>query len=235
MARENDVKLIGIIQNIEKDENNKIAKIILAVIKRNGRIDYPQIFFYAEHFDSVKDLKLEDTVIIKGFYATANQMKEYRCPKCGKVLTSKTMISSVIGFYACKLNGKYLLDDLKEVSNSVTLLGPLCRNVKLKVLPSGVKNAQYQMAIGRKMRVAEQQDVRTDFPFISSLGEQAEEDYKRMEEGCQCYINGSIQTRSISKVINCDCGHGIVIDTPIMEICPYNVEYLFACKFDNEE
>lgn len=235
MARENEVRLIGVIDNIEKDNVNKICKLRLSVIKRNGRIDYPTILFYEENYDFAKDLEMSQTIIVKGFYATSNLTKIVSCPSCGKKIQMKGMESMIIGFYAFRINKDCRLEEIKEISNSISILGPLCRNIKMKTLPSGIKNAQYQMAIGRKMRVENQDEIRTDFPFISSLGEQAEEDYKRMEEGSQCYINGSVQTRILNKTIQCECGHSIFVETPIMEISPYNVEYLFACKFDEEE
>lgn len=233
MARENEINLIGLVKNIEKDDINKISQIKMTVIRRKGRLDSPTVLILSEHFDMVKDIKSGDMIMVKGFFATVNAKQTHICPNCEKGIEETSTMSSVIGIYVIKLQGVYSLEDFKEVSNRVSLLGPLCRNVRLKELPSGVKNAQYQMAISRKIRTEEfQSSIPTDFPFISSLEGQAEEDYRRMEEGSQCYINGGLQTRNIIKTYVCTCGERINVSQTIMEVCPYNVEYLYNCKFD---
>lgn len=234
MARENEVKLIGIVDNIKKDSKNRLCEIQMTVVRRNGRVDNPTVLILPDYYDMVKNIKEKDYVMIKGFFATMNKEEKYECPNCHKIIKNVSTVSSIIAIYAIKLQGVYSLEDFKEVSNCVTLLGPLCRNVKLKELPSGAKNAQYQMAIARKIRVSLKGDNTTDFPFISSLDGQAEEDYKRMEEGSQCYINGGVQTRAITKSLVCKCGERINVKQNIMEVCPYSVEYLYNCKFDED-
>lgn len=235
MARENEAKFIGIIDNIEKDNVNQVSQIKLRVIRRNGRIDAPILLILPEHYDMVSGVEVGDTVIAKGFLATMNTERSYKCINCGKSHSETSIVSNIIAIYIKKIEGVYNLEDFREVSNSITLLGPLCRNVKIKELRSGIKNAQYQMAIARKIRVEGQEDIVTDFPFVSSLDEQAEEDYKRMEEGSQCWINGGIQTRDIVKEFICDqCGERNSLRQTIMEVCPYNVEYLYNCNFEEE-
>lgn len=232
MARENEVKLIGYVEEIEKDIDNKVAQLKMRVMRRNGRIDYPTILVFSQHYDMLKDICVGNMVMVKGFFATMNVKQSIKCEECGALIEDNSTISSVIGIFIIKLEGTYSLEDFKEVSNCINLLGPLCRNVKLKELRTGIKNAQYQMAISRKIRVEGQDSVTTDFPFISSLDTQAEEDYRRMEEGSQCWINGGIQTRDIIKNHQCQCGNTINVKQPIMEVCPYNVEYLHNCKFE---
>lgn len=233
MARENEVRLIGRVTTIEKDDVNKMAQLTMEVIRRNERIDYPTVLFFPEYYDSLDGIKEDDMVILKGFFGTMNVSAYHTCRSCEKTMEDTSIISSVIAIYVKKLNGNYSLLDFKEVSNSVNLLGPLCRNVKLKELSSGLKNAQYQMAISRKIRIPSQGDLTTDFPFISSLGDQAVEDAKRMEEGSQCWVNGGVQTRQITAVQKCQhCGEKNHVQKSIMEVCPYSVEYLYNCKFD---
>lgn len=233
MARENEVRLIGHIKSLEKDEENKMAQATMQVIRRNGRIDYPTIIVFPEHYDFLEGLKEDDFVLLKGFFGTMNISSHVPCRDCGKDIEDTSIVSSVIAIYIKKLDGEYSLDDFKEVSNSVNLLGPLCRNVKLKNLNSGVANAQYQMAVSRKIRIPSQESLTTDFPFISSLGDQATEDAKRMEEGSQCWVNGGVQTRQITAVHKCPhCNQPNYFHKNIMEVCPYSVEYLYNCKFD---
>lgn len=233
MARENEVKLMGHIKSLEKDEVNKMAQMTMQVIRRNGRVDYPTVIIFPEHYSILDGLKEDDFIVLKGFFGTMNVSSHKACRECEKDIEDTSILSSVIAIFAKKLTGEYVLEDFKEISNSVNLLGPLCRDVKLKTLSSGVANAQYQMAVSRKIRIPSQESLTTDFPFISSLGDQALEDAKRMEEGSQCWINGGVQTRQIVAVHKCPhCGEQNYFQKNIMEVCPYSVEYLYNCKFD---
>lgn len=234
MARENEVRLIGYAKSIEKDDVNKMAQMTMQVIRRNGRVDYPTIIVFPEYYDYMDGINEDDMIMVKGFFGTMNVSAMHKCRDCGKDIEDTSIVSSVITIYVQKLTGDYTLEDFKEVSNSVNLLGPLCRDVKLKNLSSGVANAQYQMAVSRKIRVPSQESLTTDFPFISSLGDQAIEDAKRMEEGSQCWINGGVQTRQITSMHKCPhCGERNYFQKNIMEVCPYSVEYLYNCKFDD--
>lgn len=234
MARENEAKLIGRIKNILKDETNKIVQIDMSVIRRNGgRVDTPTLLFFGEHYEMVKDLEKDNFIAVKGFVATMPIKHDVICPNCGKIIkTIELTITKIIGIFAKKIDGIYSLNDFSEISNSVILLGPVCSPIRTQNLTSGALNAQYRMAIGRKIKIAEQDTITTDFPFITSFGKQAEEDAKRMSEGSTCWINGAIQTREIAKSYICECGRKIIETQNIMEVTPYNVEYLFNCKFE---
>lgn len=234
MARENEVKLIGRIKDIVKDKENKIAQIDMSVIRRNGgRVDTPTLLFFGEHYDMVKDLEKDNFIATKGFIATMPIKHDVICPDCGNIIkTIDLTITKIVGIFAKKIDGIYSLNDFSEISNSVILLGPLCSPVKIQTLTSGALNAQYRMAIGRKIKIEEQDSITTDFPFITSFGIQAEEDSKRMSEGSTCFISGAIQTREITKRYCCQCGRNIIETQNIMEVTPYNVEYLFNCNFE---
>lgn len=233
MARENEAKLIGYVQNIEKDKENKMVQFTLEVIRRNGRMDYPDVILFPEHYDMAEDVDDGDLVLVKGFFGTMNLKRDHVCANCGGIMEDTSILSNIISIYVQKINGNHTIHDFREVSNSINLLGPLCRPVMLKELRSGIENAQYQMAISRKFRIKNQLSVTTDYPFISSLGEQALEDAKRMEEGSQCWINGGLQTRMITAAAECPhCKTRNLIRKNIMEVVPYNVEYLYNCKFD---
>lgn len=235
MARENVVFLKGIVTMIEKDEVNKITTLKMKVIRRNGRIDEPKVILLGGHSVAAKNVEVGNFVEVKGFFATTRTKKTYVCPKCGEKITEIVDSSAIYGINIRIRTGINNLEDFKEDSNLVFLLGPLCRAPKLKTLPSGIKNAQYQMSISRKIRVEGQDEITTDYPFISSLDNQAEEDMKRLEEGSQCYINGGVQTRTITKTMHCNCGNVISVQNDIMEVCPYSTEYLHNCKFDDVE
>lgn len=235
MAKENTVQLIGIIKDIIKDDVNKITKFKVETIRRNGRIDTPSVLAYASTFDKTRGLQNGDFAIIKGIVGTSDVKRGFICPACHNHIIFDAITTNVILIDAVKLTGQHNLEDFKEMSNVVYILGTLCRDIKLQTLRSGVKNAQYQMAVNRKLNVREQPERWTDYPFISSLGEQAEQDYMRMEEGSQCFINGGLQTRTIVRAYKCpDCNNIIQAQEEIMEVCPYNVEYLNNCKFDEE-
>lgn len=233
MAKENFAQLIGKVINVKIDENVKVGQLTIEVMRRNGRIDTPSVIAFESVFEKIKDIKSDDFIIVKGIVGTSKVMKTYICPSCGYKTNEESLITSVIMIDMIKLTGTYQLEELKEFSNNVFLLGSLCRDVKVQTLKSGIKNAQYQLAVNRKLNVKEQSDRYTDYPFISSLAEQAEQDSLRLEEGSQCFVNGGLQTRKVLKNHTCsNCNEGFKIQEEILEVCPYNTEYLNNCNFD---
>lgn len=236
MAKENYVQLIGKVLSVKINKEQKIVNFDVQVIRRNGRIDTPSIVVLSSVFNKAIDIKNDDFVAVKGILATFETTKTFICPECGEKTSEDGLSTVVIAISVLKLIGEYSWAELREFSNNVFLLSTVCTDIQLRELKSGTKNAQYQVAVNRKLNVREQSDRWTDYPFVSSLGEQAEQDYLRMEEGSQCFINGGLQTREINKNHTCSkCGASFNVHEKVLEICPYNTEYLNNCKFDDKK
>ena len=95
----------------------------------------------------------------------------------------------------------------------------------------------YQIALNRKFHI-KTQDVsqKSDYPWVSSFGLQAEEDHKRIQTGSQVLISGGLQTRVVYRKIQCaNCNTEIQSQDIVSEIVPYSVEYLNNCIFDEKE
>ena len=79
--------------------------------------------------------------------------------------------------------------------------------------------------------------VRADYPWIKSVGQQAEQDHMALHKGSLVWIDGSIQARKdvvIEKICE-TCGEVARIKRRVMEIVPYHVEYCRDCNVDNLE
>ena len=129
-----------------------------------------------------------------------------------------------------KVDNKKLAEWLRnwsEISNHIFVMGHLVKDPDF--YPEKGQVCHYQLAINRKVtREKDTPDVRTDYPHIISLGEQAFKDYTALKQGSLVYIDGSIQSRShFARNIKCPHCHleGKVRDET-MEIIPYSVEYL---------
>lgn len=230
MARENYVHLIGKLTGIYED--GRASKILkMEVIRRNGKRDFPKIVVY----DSLKNISgicSGDFVFIKGIMASRPKKQEIICDICGEKKTIEGFETVVNAIEVVKLSEELQFDELKEISNQVFILGVVCRKVKFRKLSSGVSNAQYQLAINRKLHVYEEDNKKSDYVFITSLSSQADEDYKRLTVGSQCFINGGIQNRNIIRELSCGkCSAVIKLKEQATEICTYNVEYLNNCRF----
>ncbi len=230
MARENYVHLIGRIVEIEAI--NDISDIFtLEVVRRNGKKDFPRVVIY-ESFKKCKDCSVNDFVFIKGIMASRGKRQIIECDICGDTRIIEGFETVVNAIDIVKLSEDLDFQDLKEISNQVFILGVVCRKVKYRKLASGISNAQYQLAINRKLHVYEENHKKSDYVFVTSLSNQADEDYKRLDVGSQCFINGGIQNRSIVREIMCnECENIIKLSEQATEICTYNVEYLNNCKF----
>ena len=121
------------------------------------------------------------------------------------------------------------LKSLDEVSNHIYAMGNLCNDPQYNPIERGGRVCTYQLGINRKVYIeSDGPNVRTDYPWIKSLGDQADKDRDMLEKGSLVYIDGSIQARDkffIEKEC-CECGQTCKLLGRAMEIVPYSVEYL---------
>lgn len=135
-----------------------------------------------------------------------------------------------------KLNS--ILKNVSETSNHVYMLGNLCDDPVYYVNENGGRVCTYQLGINRAVFL--EQDgagVRADYPWIKSVGQQAEQDHMALHKGSLVWIDGSIQARRdvvVEKICE-TCGAVNKIKRRVMEIVPYHVEYCRDCDVDNLE
>lgn len=114
-----------------------------------------------------------------------------------------------------------------EVSNDTILLGYAMRE------PEELENnsVRYPVTVGRKKFIPSQSHIDTDYPYIYSYGEQAQNDLKYIKPGTLLLINGFIRNRKVHNYITCEaCGNQYTFKDYATEIIPYSVEYLNNTK-----
>lgn len=235
MAKENFVLLIGDLQGPPMIDGKKgKARFVIRTLRRNDKTDYPIIeVFEAPLIEKLQTYKEGDFILVKGILSTTEVRKGAICPKCHEIIKSDGTTTEVIAIEHINLGPNYKLEDLKEVSNTVFVLGSLCKKPSFRLLPNiGLAHAQYQLAVNRKYNVKSQGETMSDYPWVNSFGKQAEQDALRLDVGSQVFIQGGLQTRNIIKKVLCTkCQEEFEVEDFVAEIVPYSVEYLNNCKF----
>ena len=236
MAKENYVLLIGAVQEspMVNEEKGK-GRVVIQTLRRNDKIDLPVISALDDTLvQKLKTLTAGEYILVKGILATNEVKKGVICPNCNEKTKSQGTTTEIIAIEIIPIGSQYELNQLKEVSNNVMLLGSLCRDPEFRLLSNtGVPSAQYQIAVNRKYTVKKQQSSYSDYPWVNSFGKQAEQDAIRLQTGSQVFINGGLQTRNIQKNMECEhCSTSFKAEDHVAEIVPYSVEYLNNCKFE---
>ncbi len=246
MSRENTITLMGEVATtpvVFFNETHKNFRISFTVktIRRNGRIDFPRANVYGLTEDEAKGyfakLKEGTFVVVRGMICTKMIPKKFRCDRCGVIMEFETLVTEVISFgKPLCLEGKYEPIQLAEFANNLSVIGTVCTDVIGRDSGNGVSLTQYQVAINRKYRVAEHEGVtKSDYPWVKSFANQADEDLKRLRKSSKIYIAGSLQTREMPRFVICEnCSSRIDYTEMVAEIIPSEVEYLFLCNFDEE-
>lgn len=232
MARENDVRLFGEITAMEEQEERMLLTV--RVLRRNrDREDFVGVTVPKNHED-LNNLSVGDYVDVQGIYTTNELEQMLVCPECGDKVKDLTFSSSVFALYMRKYPTRVNLEDHREISNRVYLMGLVSGKVNTMTIQSSdameFDTTRYRMTVKRKVRIpGATQD--SDKPFVSSFGEQAVTDSMRLQDGCLVFINGSIQSRNIHVKHSCNsCNHILSIEKPIMEVVPQGVEYLKGAR-----
>lgn len=245
MARENTITLVGEVSKnptvaVFKDIGTYKLAFNMQCLRRNDRVDEPRILVHGLDEETAQHLfqtiRKGAYVLVRGGVATSMKPKSIRCPRCGAEEVVNTLFTDVNAYAPpVLLNGKYDMETLREVANSIHLIGAVCTEVQNRCSTNGTSMTQYQIAVNRKFHVKEQAE-KTDYPWVKSFGQQADEDAKHLHVGSQIYINGAFQTREVTRSITCsECGEQLSYQEIVGEIVPYDVEYLANCTFDERE
>lgn len=250
MARHNNASLYGQVlktPRIITDENGKFVRGMcpINVIRgirdfgnhiNNLKYDCPIIMTGdPEKIAEMATWKLNDMVEVKGTITTKEVNKNTICPQCGHKNSVQGNVVFVNPIYLSaretdltQEEGLALLKKRVEISNSVTVIGTLCRDVETYTNEKGLTITQYQLAINRKFRLRDDAaENRTDYPWVKSYGDIGEDDSKFLHMGSVVLIDGMIQTREVSRKSVCsECGEEYPWKDNALEIVPYSVEYL---------
>lgn len=261
MARENLVILHGQVRSTPRlllgaNGEFKSIMVCIRVLRRpttnseiSGaklQVDCPVI--YTRNPDvgaKLQDLEVGDMVDIRGVITSREVKKTTYCPHCEAKNSNPGNMVYVTPIYVCRRevsandsDGLRMLKERAEISNLVNVIGNLCRDPQYYVDGNGKKYAQYQLAVNRRFRIAEDMaDIRTDYPWVKTFGQQAYEDSQNLRTGSSVYISGAVQTREIERTSICEsCGQEYVWPDNAAEIVPYYIGYLRNCgEFEDAE
>lgn len=234
MARENTVYLVGKVTgapvvNLDKQK----GKITMQTFRRNEKVDDITVSVHnAILCRKLQECRENDFIIVKGMLVTGEGKKASLCPHCNSRNAIEGMTTSVIALCVDNMGPNHSLAELKEISNTIHILGSLCKDPEFSVLNGGTPTCKFQMAVNRKYNLQANSDARADFPWVSSFGKDAEDNIKRLTSGSQVYIQGGLQTRLVPKEIKCsECHETYTANDTVMDIVTYFTEYLDKCKF----
>lgn len=259
MARENTVILHGQIQGVPKiyvKEGKPYRGIIIVKTLRrtNGTGGYAGSKLYFDcpiiltrNEDMIRqfyNFEAGDMVDIKGALSTKEVEKSALCPHCKTRNVTRGNSVFVTPIFAEKRehalsleDGLRTLKERSEISNLITVIGTLCRDPEYHKDEKGRDYAQYQLAVNRRLRIREDSpEVKTDYPWVKTFGQQALNDSRALRKSSVVYITGAIQTRDIKRTTVCViCGKTFNWNETVTEIVPYSTEYLANCVIPEEE
>lgn len=257
MARHNEIFLYGRILKdpiIYYDEEKGIYKRgIFSLVTIQGKrdlgtyidnLEYQTPTIMSRNPEVVKRMAQwhkNDMIEIKGNITTQEIVKKTKCKHCNETnIIPKANVVYVTPIYADRREEnvgesewRELLKRRCEISNHALVIGNLCRDPKYYCSPKGHSVTQYQLAINRKYFIENSDPlVRTDYPWVRSFGQIAENDAKALYTGSSVLIDGYLQTRPVPRKTVCaHCGQEYEWpDTTAIEIVPYAIEYLKNCN-----
>ncbi|RHP31349.1 hypothetical protein DWZ61_08120 [Clostridium sp. AF34-10BH] len=225
--------------------------IVASANRENGistNVFYSKPFLYSEDPDIVAEMsnwKKNDLVSAKGVITTLNANKGTICAHCHEKSSRPGEVSLITPIY---IETRYtgleekeatrILNEKREISNQVYLLGSLCDDVNGRkestiykdiISQSSYKGiAAYQIAVDRKYYL--KQDVptnRTDYPHIISVGAKAEQDLKCIHKGSMVLVDGMVVTREFRRTVTCPhCGKQFDWPEKVLEVLTFGTEYL---------
>lgn len=207
----------------------------------------------------VAGLHENDLVVLKGVVSTKNVNKQVICKNCGEAFAVRegkqktdefesdveddaatSMITYVtpIAIDVRKTNltedeAHQLLLQVREMSNEVQLIGNLCADPQSF---EGGKATSYQLGVNRKyFQKYDDPSTFADYPYIRSLGVQAENDVEALHKGSLVLVDGFLKMRYFDRKSKCPyCGTIRTWTDYCMEVVPYSVEYILDYKTGKE-
>lgn len=205
-------------------------------VKGRLRIDFITIYSRNEKLirEQFMSLRQGDIVLVKGSLSTQETEKKFICKKCGhEMIKHEAVVIYIdplhIKKFASGLSTEEGLKEIEnniEISNEIMITGTLCREPAY-YKENNIRNCQFQIAANRKRRIIEDgPEKRTDFPWIKTFGDMAEEISGVLHQGSVISICGGVETRSFERKIICEnCGEEFERKEYATEIVPYFIDY----------
>lgn len=194
------------------------------------------------------DFGINDMMYVYGVYCTPPKIKIWKCSECGELIKKpgndsfvdalSYMVTSTPyslglpdGTQISRVQGLHMIQRMDEMSNRIKIMGNVVADPEYYVTSGGIPICTYNIAIDRNIHILEDpEEVRTDYPWVRSLGKVAESDHAHLKKGTLVYIDGSLHERKgFWRTLKCEfCGaEAKYLDRyGTMEIVPYEVEYL---------
>jgi hypothetical protein len=215
------------------------------------RHDHPLVMsMEAEILDKMSEWKENDIVYIKGVITTKTIMKSSFCPDClddsGKPYKNqvKGNLVYITPIYVKKAgeygeDKKAAVEDIvnnREISNQVFVLGTLIRDPKMITTKKGVQITQYPIALNRKFNIrTDDPAIKTDWPIVKTYGENARDDKIFLRYQAEIMVDGFLQARTVQRHCTCGkCGKDYVWADHLMELVPYETEYISGHRTEEE-
>jgi single-stranded DNA-binding protein len=253
MAKENYVFLVGQLlqeSKIVKDKGGDSirADCVVTTLRRDNkknRENYTPVWDKPIVMSGNKEMinKMEkidqfDFVEVKGTVTTKEIKRGTICPHCKGKNVQKGVMTFITPTFIGKrrtaqsrTEGFPYLREHSEISNTCKIIGRLCRDPELYTNSEGVVCCEYQIAVNRKYYIEGSGVLdRTDYPWVKTFNEQAQEDINSLKMGSLVYLDGCIRTRTIDRITLCEhCNQDYNWRDVVLEILPYSVEYLADC------
>lgn len=247
MATHNYIRQLGVLRKepvFIKTKNKRFAIFNLIVINQSRTetdtyyYNVPTIMAEDEEMiEDIKTYKAFDIIEVAGVITTRNVQKASVCQHCGeKNVKEKATIFVITPLYLClrasgfasKEEALTALQPHAEISNRCFAIGQLLRDPELIEIGRKKKNrVRYPIAIQRKYFIQDSPDVHTDYPWVNTIGKQAEDDMRYLHEGSLVYIDGYVQTRKATQTSVCsNCNQEYNWADSAVEIIGSSVEYL---------
>lgn len=260
MATHNSVRLCGyLLENpvIANDGVQGAEKVFIKIrtMRRDAEDVDPQEFedvyvFYdgTELMPKIRDLKQFDLIDIKGVFNIVAANKPSRCPECGTVNFRMQgswsfvypmwirKVDNVTNSYAydAELPDAILFKHFREVSNYVTIIGTLVIDPEM-IGTEQEPICRYRIGVDRKYYIKTQPDVKADYPWVYTRGQQAKDDYRHLSFKSLILVDGYIHTRNASVPTTCShCESRYSYPDVVVDFIPYSVEYLNNYKTDED-
>lgn len=285
MARQNLVFLLGCVAKapriVKKDDEYLYAMVYVNVARglrdvgdrrKYMKCDNPVIMTRDPAcMKEIEKWSEHDAVYIKGMLACKKLRKASFCEYChtknslpGTLVYVNPIFCEKVGHLETDEECLQYLASHREISNQAYIYGTLCRDPKKMVSKeTNLTITQYQVALNRKFRIrTDPPELKTDYPWVKSYGQNAIEDKKRLHVGSEVIVDGCLQARSVQRHAICGqeigddgkpmfygngepvlrqdekgnpigCGKEYTWKDRAMEIVPYDTEYV--CNYYDDE
>ncbi len=193
--------------------------------------------------NQIENWQENDVVLIKGTVNTKILEKRTICSHCGatnRVVGNMVYVTPIsVKRVAHFDNKEAAVEEIvrnQEISNEIQVFGTLTRDPKIFTTARKIQVTQYPIALDRNFIVRhDDPNIRTDWPFVKSYGEQAREDKIFLRAKASILVDGYLQARSVKRKCKCpSCGEFYEWNDKCMEIVPYDVEYIAGHRSKEE-